>query len=135
MQLAMIGLGRMGGNMVKRLATAGHKVVIYDIDPEPGRRLAGELEHATAASDLADVMGQLAPPRVIWVMVPQQFVDATIENLLAAGIEAGDLIVDGGNSNYKEGQRRGRELAEKGILFADCGTSGGVWGQIGRAHV
>lgn len=128
MQLAMIGLGRMGGNMVKRLASAGHEVVVYDIDPEPVRRLAGELEHATAASDPADVLRRLVPPRVIWVMVPQQFVDATIENLLAAGIEDGDLIVDGGNSNYKDGQRRERELAEKGILFADCGTSGGVWG-------
>jgi len=128
MQLAMIGLGRMGGNMVRRLSGGGHEVVAYDVDAAPGKTLAAELNTVTAASNLADVISKLAAPRVIWVMVPHQFVDSTIENLLAAGIEAGDLIIDGGNSNYKEGQRRGRELAEKGILFADCGTSGGVWG-------
>jgi len=128
MQLAMIGLGRMGGNMVRRLAGGGHEVIAYDVDTAPGKALAAELNTVTAASDLADVVGRLSAPRVIWIMVPHQFVDSTIENLLAAGLEAGDLIVDGGNSNYKEGQRRGRELAEKGIYFADCGTSGGVWG-------
>jgi len=128
MQLAMIGLGRMGGNMVRRLAGGGHEVVAYDVDAAPGKALAAELNAVTVASDLADVIGKLAVPRVIWVMVPYQFVDSTIENLLAAGVEAGDLIIDGGNSNYKDGQRRGLELAENGILFADCGTSGGVWG-------
>jgi len=128
MQLAMIGLGRMGGNMVRRLSGGGHEIVAYDVDAAPGRVLAAELNTVTAASDLAEVISKLAAPRVIWVMVPHQFVDSTIENLLAAGLEAGDLIIDGGNSNYKEGQRRGRELAERGILFADCGTSGGVWG-------
>jgi len=128
MQLAMIGLGRMGGNMVRRLAGGGHEIVAYDVDATPGRALAEELETVTVASDLADMVQQLAAPRVIWVMVPHQFVDATIEQLLAAGIEAGDLIIDGGNSNYRDGQRRGLELSGKGILFADCGTSGGVWG-------
>ena len=128
MQLAMIGLGRMGGNMVRRLAKGGHEIVAYDVDAAPGKALAAELNTVTSAADLADVIHKLAAPRVIWVMVPHQFVDATIENLLAAGLETGDLIIDGGNSNYKEGQRRGRDLAEKGILFADCGTSGGVWG-------
>jgi len=128
MQLAMIGLGRMGGNMVRRLAQDGHSVVAYDVDAVPGKVLEAELNTVTAASNLAEVVKQLAAPRVIWVMVPHQFVDSTIEKLLLAGVEAGDLIIDGGNSNYKEGQRRGRELVEKDILFADCGTSGGVWG-------
>ena len=128
MNLAMIGLGRMGGNMVKRLAQGGHDIVVYDVDAAPGTELADEFSSVIAASDLTDVIAKLAAPRVIWVMVPHQYVDDTITSLLQAGIEAGDLIIDGGNSNYKEGQRRGTELAEKDVLFADCGTSGGVWG-------
>ncbi|MCF6208515.1 MAG: NAD(P)-binding domain-containing protein, partial [Ghiorsea sp.] len=128
MKLAMIGLGRMGGNMVKRLMQGEHEVVAYDVDATPGKALAAEFDHVQAASDLKDVIAKLEAPRVIWVMVPHEYVDDTIANLLEAGVEAGDLIIDGGNSNYKEGQRRGIELAEKGILFADCGTSGGVWG-------
>jgi len=128
MQLAMIGLGRMGGNMVKRLAQGGHAVVAYDVDPAPGKALAAEYATVTAANDLKDVIPQLKAPRVIWVMVPHQFVDSTIAKLIEAGVEHGDLIIDGGNSNYKDGQQRGSALAEKGILFADCGTSGGVWG-------
>jgi len=128
MQLAMIGLGRMGGNMVKRLAQGGHEVVAYDVDAAPGKALAGEHSTVTAANDLKDVIARLKAPRVIWVMVPHQFVDSTIAKLLEAGVESGDLIIDGGNSNYKEGQQRGSNLAKKGILFADCGTSGGVWG-------
>ena len=128
MKLAMIGLGRMGGNMVKRLAAGGHEVVAYDVDAAPGKALAAEFETVSAAADLADVIAQQPAPRVLWVMVPHQFVDSSIENLLAAGVQAGDLIIDGGNSNYKDGQRRAAELEKKGILFADCGTSGGVWG-------
>jgi len=128
MQLAMIGLGRMGGNMVRRLAGGGHEIVAYDVNAAPGKALEAELNTVTAAADLTDVINKLAAPRVIWVMVPHQFVDGTITGLLAAGVKKGDLIIDGGNSNYKEGQRRGVELAEKGIYFADCGTSGGVWG-------
>ena len=128
MKLAMSGLGRMGGNMVRRLAGGGHEVVAYDVDPVAGRELAGEFPTVSAAADLADVLLQLPAPRVIWVMVPHQFVDATIASLLEAGVQSGDLIIDGGNSNYKDGQRRAAELSEKGVLFADCGTSGGVWG-------
>jgi len=128
MKLAMIGLGRMGGNMVKRLAGGGHEVVAYDLDSAPGAALAAEFASVTMADNLQDVIAQLPAPRVIWVMVPHQFVDSTIAALLQAGVESGDLIIDGGNSNYKEGQRRGRDLAEQGVLFADCGTSGGVWG-------
>ena len=128
MELAMIGLGRMGGNMVKRLAEGGHDVVAFDLDAAPGQQLAAEFESVQAAESLVDVIAKLSAPRVIWVMVPHQFVDSTIEALLEAGVESGDLIIDGGNSNYKEGQRRGVELADAGVLFADCGTSGGVWG-------
>ena len=128
MKLAMIGLGRMGGNMVRRLAGGGHEVVAYDVDPAPGKALVAEFATVTAVETLAAAIAALPAPRVLWVMVPHQFVDSSIANLLAAGVSAGDLIIDGGNSNYKEGQRRARELAEKGIHFADCGTSGGVWG-------
>jgi len=128
MKLAMIGLGRMGGNMVKRLAGGGHDVVAYDVDAAPGKALAGEFASVTAVEDLAGVIAALPKPRVLWVMVPHQFVDSSIANLLEAGVEAGDLIIDGGNSNYKDGQRRAAELEAKGVLFADCGTSGGVWG-------
>ncbi len=128
MKLAMIGLGRMGGNMVKRLADDGHEVVAYDLAPKPGQELAAAFASVSAAADLRDVVASLPAPRVIWVMVPHQYVDDTIAGLREAGIAAGDLIVDGGNSNYKHGQRRGKELAADGILFADCGTSGGVWG-------
>jgi len=128
MKLAMIGLGRMGGNMVKRLMQGDHDVVAFDVDATPGKALANEFERVQAASDLTDVIAKLPAPRVIWVMVPHEYVDDTIAKLLEAGVASGDLIIDGGNSNYKEGQRRGAELAEQGILFADCGTSGGVWG-------
>ncbi|MDT8375210.1 MAG: decarboxylating 6-phosphogluconate dehydrogenase [Mariprofundaceae bacterium] len=128
MKLAMIGLGRMGGNMVKRLAKGGHDLVAYDVSAEPGAALAAEFANVAAAGTLQEVIALLPAPRSIWVMVPHQFVDASIENLLQAGLEAGDLIIDGGNSNYRDGQRRAKELAEKGVLFADCGTSGGVWG-------
>ncbi|MDX8413084.1 MAG: decarboxylating 6-phosphogluconate dehydrogenase [Mariprofundales bacterium] len=128
MNIAMIGLGRMGGNMAKRLAQGGHQVFAYDVVPEPGNALAAELESVTAVESLSALIAAMPAPRALWVMVPHQFVDSTIAGLLEAGAAAGDLIVDGGNSNYKEGQRRGVELAEKGVLFADCGTSGGVWG-------
>jgi 6-phosphogluconate dehydrogenase len=128
MKLAMVGLGRMGGNMVKRLAEGGHEIVAYDVDAAPGEALAAAYPAVEAAHDLRDMVARLPQPRVIWVMVPHQYVDASIDALLDAGVTAGDLIIDGGNSNYKEGQRRGEELKAQGIYFADCGTSGGVWG-------
>ena len=90
MKLAMIGLGRMGGNMVKRLMLGEHQVVAYDVDAAPGAALAAEFESVTAAADLSDVIAQLESPRVIWVMVPHQFVDGTINALMEAGLEAGD---------------------------------------------
>ncbi len=128
MKLAMVGLGRMGGNMVRRLMQGEHEVVAYDVDPAPAKDLANEFKAVEAAIDLKEVIVKIQAPRVIWIMVPHEYVDASIAGLIEAGLEAGDLIIDGGNSNYQEGQRRAAELAEKGILFADCGTSGGVWG-------
>ncbi|MDQ6951584.1 MAG: decarboxylating 6-phosphogluconate dehydrogenase [Mariprofundales bacterium] len=128
MNIAMIGLGRMGGNMVRRMAQDGHKVFAYDVVSEPGQELAQESANVTAVNSLAALIAAMPAPRALWVMVPYQFVDSTIEGLLQAGAAAGDLIIDGGNSNYQDGQRRGAELSEKGVLFADCGTSGGVWG-------
>lgn len=128
MQLAMIGLGRMGGNMTRRLAHAGHDVVAFDIDAAAAGRLAGEMDAVTAAADLPDLLARLAAPRLLWLMLPQQFVDGTLEALTAAGLAAGDIVVDGGNSNYRESRRRGEGLAAAGVLFVDCGTSGGVWG-------
>ncbi|MDQ7010538.1 MAG: NAD(P)-binding domain-containing protein, partial [Mariprofundaceae bacterium] len=128
MQLSMIGLGRMGGNMVRRLAGGGHEVVAYDVDPAPGKVLAAEFPSVSAASDLEEAVSKLDAPRVVWIMVPHQFVDDTISALLEAGLQAGDLIIDGGNSNYREGQRRAARLEGHGLMFADCGTSGGIWG-------
>jgi len=128
MKLAMVGLGRMGGNMVKRLAEGGHEVVAYDVDHTPGEALEAAYPAVEAADDLRDLIARLPQPRVIWVMVPHLYVDACVDALIDAGVSAGDLIIDGGNSNYKEGQRRGEELKAQGIYFADCGTSGGVWG-------
>jgi 6-phosphogluconate dehydrogenase len=126
MQLAMIGLGRMGGNMVRRLLQGGHEVVVFD------RSVGVVKEHiaigANGAKDLADLCAQLRPPRVVWVMVPAgSAVEATIDQLLP-GLSRGDIIIDGGNSNYKDSKRRAARLKEKGIEFIDAGTSGGIWG-------
>lgn len=128
MQLAMVGMGRMGGNMARRLAQGGHHVVAFDVDSETAKSIAAEHDEITPVTDFTAMVARLDSPRVIWLMVPHHVVDSSIKALLDAGVGAGDLIIDGGNSNYKEGQRRAAELAEKGILFADCGTSGGVWG-------
>lgn len=126
MQLAMIGLGRMGGNMVERLMRNGHKLVVYDRSAETVAKYKGM--GATPAADLASVVGALSSPRVIWIMVPAgDPVDQTIaalEPLLAPG----DVIIDGGNSNFHDSMRRGAELAKSRIEFIDSGTSGGVWG-------
>ena len=126
MQLAMIGLGRMGGNMVQRLLQGGHQLVVFD------RSANAVKPHvamgATGARDLADLCGQLRPPRVVWVMVPAgAAVESTIEELVP-GLSQGDIIVDGGNSNFKDSIRRAAWLKEKGLEFIDAGTSGGIWG-------
>ena len=128
MKLAMIGLGRMGGNMVKRLAAGGHELVVYNRSHDVARRMAEESDAITAVETIKQVVDSLEAPRAIWLMVPHQVVDETIAAVIDAGLQAGDLIIDGGNSNFRESQRRGKELAEQGFLFADSGTSGGIWG-------
>jgi 6-phosphogluconate dehydrogenase len=128
MKLAMIGLGKMGANMVRRLDRGGHEIVAFDVHADNASALAAELEHVTAVADLAELIGALTAPRVIWLMVPHQFVDQSIADLLAAGMSAGDLLVDGGNSNFNLSKQRAADLDKLNIHFVDSGTSGGVWG-------
>ena len=128
MKLAMIGLGKMGANMVRRLQGDGHEVIAYDVDYEAAQSLAQALDGVEAVSSLDELIKALPQPRVIWLMVPHQFVDNSIELLLQAGVEKGDLLVDGGNSNFNLSKQRGASLQEKDIYYVDSGTSGGVWG-------
>jgi len=125
MQLGMIGLGRMGANMVRRLINKGHNCVVYDRSPEA----VGELvkDKATGAASVAELTSKLAKPRAIWLMVPAAVVDKTITELLPH-LEAGDILIDGGNSYYVDDIRRAKELASQKIHYVDVGTSGGVWG-------
>jgi len=126
MQLGMIGLGKMGGNMTERLTRDGHKVVVYDRNAENIARYAEK--GAEGAKDAADIVARLDAPRVVWIMVPAgNPVDETIAALLP-GMSKGDVIIDGGNSNFHDSMRRGAELREQGIEFVDSGTSGGIWG-------
>jgi len=128
MKLAMIGLGKMGANMARRLAADDHKVVAYDVNVESADSLADEHENITAVATLKEVINIMDPSRVIWLMVPHQFVDQCIEDILSAGASNGDLIIDGGNSNFKLSKQRAEKLKEQGIHYVDSGTSGGVWG-------
>ena len=128
MKLAMIGLGKMGANMVRRLVGDGHEVVAYSRTPETALELAKELDNVIAVSNLNELLKALTPPRVIWLMVPHQVVDETIDDLLKAGMSKGDLLVDGGNSNFNLSKQRAIDLEAYGIHFVDSGTSGGVWG-------
>ena len=125
MQLGMIGLGRMGGNIVRRLMRAGHDCVVYDISEAAVRRLADE--GATAATTYADLVARLHTPRAIWIMVPAAVVDATLHQLEPL-LERGDIVIDGGNSHYQDDIVRAERLAQKGVHYVDCGTSGGVFG-------
>jgi 6-phosphogluconate dehydrogenase len=125
MQLGMIGLGRMGANMVRRLVKGGHHCVIFDVSPKAVEDLAGD--KALGASSLADLASKLEKPRSVWLMVPAAVVDKTIADLLPA-LESGDTLIDGGNSYYVDDIRRAEALAPKGIHYVDVGTSGGVWG-------
>jgi 6-phosphogluconate dehydrogenase len=125
MQLGMIGLGRMGANLVRRLMRAGHDCVGYDVSADSVKRL--ESEGATGASSIAEFCAALSKPRAAWIMVPAAFVDSTIEQLLAH-LEPGDIIIDGGNSYYRDDIDRAARLKPKGIHYVDVGTSGGVFG-------
>ncbi|HEX6047434.1 MAG TPA: decarboxylating 6-phosphogluconate dehydrogenase [Pyrinomonadaceae bacterium] len=125
MQIGMIGLGRMGANMVRRLLRGGHTCVVYDRNAEAVTTLAGE--GATGASSLDDFVGKLNRLRAVWLMIPAALVDATL-NDLAGKLETGDVIIDGGNSYYIDDIRRAQELKARGLHYVDVGTSGGVWG-------
>jgi len=125
MQLGMIGLGRMGANMVRRLLKAGHECVVYNRSPGPVRTLAGE--GAIGSASLQDFIGKLSKPRAVWLMVPAGIVDQQLAQLLPL-LDPGDIVIDGGNSYYHDDIRRAKELAPKGIHYVDVGTSGGVWG-------
>jgi len=125
MQLGMIGLGRMGANMVRRLIGGGHQCVVFDMSPKAVTDLTAE--KALGSSSLADLVKKLAKPRAVWLMVPAAVVDQTIADLLPS-LAAGDILIDGGNSYYVDDIRRAKELAAKQIHYVDVGTSGGVWG-------
>ncbi len=125
MQLGMVGLGRMGANMVRRLVKAGHRCAVFDRIPKAVEDLAKE--GAAGSSSLADLVRKLEKPRAIWLMVPAAVVDGTIADILPV-LEAGDTLIDGGNSYYVDDIRRAKELAQGGIHYVDVGTSGGVWG-------
>jgi 6-phosphogluconate dehydrogenase len=125
MQLGMIGLGRMGANMVRRLLRAGHEGVAFDTHPEAVAQLADE--GAVGAASLEELAAKLERPRAVWLMVPAAVVDQTLESLEPL-LDQDDVIVDGGNSYYRDDLRRSARLAEHGLHYVDCGTSGGVWG-------
>jgi 6-phosphogluconate dehydrogenase len=126
MRLAMIGLGRMGGNMSERLMKGGHEVVVYDRSAEAIQRYVSL--GAAAAGSASEITAKLKAPRIVWIMVPSgKPVDDTIASLVP-GLSNGDVIIDGGNSNFHDSMRRAADLQAKGINFVDCGTSGGIWG-------
>lgn len=126
MQIGMVGLGRMGGGMTRRLMRGGHRCVVFDRDAENAKPLA--VEGAAATRSLAELVAALAAPRVVWVMVPSGAPTEDAVQELGRLLSKGDLIVDGGNSHFKDDVRRGQALKDKGIGYVDAGTSGGVWG-------
>jgi 6-phosphogluconate dehydrogenase len=127
MQIAMIGLGRMGANMARRLARGGHRCVVYDLDPQAVAAVAAE-DGIEGADSLANLVEQCECPRSLWLMVPAgAAVDATLDSLIPY-LSEGDLVVDGGNSYFKDDLRRAEQLARHGVHYMDAGTSGGVWG-------
>ena len=125
MQLGMIGLGRMGANMVRRLLRGGHTCTVFDMSPQAVEGLVKE--HAIGATSTADFLAKLERPRAIWLMVPAAVVDRTIDGLLPH-LDSGDILIDGGNSYYIDDIKRAKFLADKDIHYVDVGTSGGVWG-------
>jgi len=126
MQLGMIGLGRMGANMVRRLLRGGHECVVFDLSTENVKHLAGE--GATGSDSVDDFIAKLSKPRAVWIMVPADDATEDTVNDLAARLAPGDTIIDGGNSYFKDDARRARALKNRGIDYVDVGTSGGVWG-------
>src|SRR5258706_9570011 len=133
MQLGMIGLGRMGANMVRRLQKNGHKCVVYDRSAESVKQLEGE--GATGATSLDDFVKKLQKPRAVWLMVPAAVVDASLHDLVGK-LEKDDVVIDGGNSYYIDDIRRAKELSSKGIHYCDVGTSGGGCGlELGYFHM
>jgi 6-phosphogluconate dehydrogenase len=125
MQLGMIGLGRMGANMVRRLMRAGHECVAFDVSSAAVQQLADE--GADGADSLEDLISKLEPPRAVWLMVPAAIVDQTLDSL-APLLDAGDAVIDGGNSYYRDDLRRAARVGEQDLQYVDVGTSGGVWG-------
>ncbi|PZS20652.1 MAG: decarboxylating 6-phosphogluconate dehydrogenase [Pseudonocardiales bacterium] len=126
MQLGMIGLGRMGANLVRRLMRAGHECVVYDHAPKAVVTLAGE--GATGVGSMQELAAKLTAPRVVWVMVPAGEITRSVIADLADALESGDTVIDGGNTYYRDDIRHAKHLGEQGIRLLDCGTSGGVWG-------
>ncbi len=126
MQIGVVGLGRMGANIVRRLTRAGHSCVVFDADAATTAKLAAE--GAEGASSLADLCGKLSPPRTVWVMLPAGAVTETAITAIAGHLAPGDTVIDGGNTFWKDDIRRSKALAERGLTYLDIGTSGGVWG-------
>src|ERR1700716_2883833 len=125
MQLGMVGLGRMGANMVRRLLKGGHQCVVFDVSPKAVDELVRE--KAVGSSGFQEFAAKLDKPRAVWLMVPAAVVDSTIADLLPH-LEPGDILIDGGNSYYVDDIRRAKELAARKVHYVDVGTSGGVWG-------
>jgi 6-phosphogluconate dehydrogenase len=128
MQLGMVGLGRMGANLVRRLMGDGHRCVVYDMNAEAVNTLAAE--GATGATSLGDFVEKLEKPRAVWLMLPAAVVDSTLDQLVGH-LEPGDTVIDGGNSYYRDDITRAKNMLTRNIHYVDCGTSGGVWGSSG----
>ncbi|QNT77480.1 phosphogluconate dehydrogenase (NAD(+)-dependent, decarboxylating) [Entomobacter blattae] len=128
MKLAMVGLGRMGGNMALRLSRHGHEVVLFDQSADAVKKINSEAKGSVAATSLEDVVSKLSSPKIVWVMLPAGKITGDTVEKLGSLLNKGDIVIDGGNSYYKDDLARAKKLAEKGIHFVDVGTSGGVWG-------
>ena len=126
MQLGVVGLGRMGAGLVRRLMADGHRCVVFDVDPKAVAALVQD--GATGAGSMADFVQKLTVPRAAWVMVPAGDITGKTIEELGSHMESGDMIIDGGNSYYRDDIRRAEKLSARGIHLIDCGTSGGVWG-------